>query len=470
MKLNYTSLQHPVEPVEIADAGELGPAADGRLGPVLVLPLHGHLAPAAWAAATARGPGLRLGYVQTRRRRAPRVAVAGRCASFASAGCSPATSTAGAGVRRRARGDQHSSGRSTRRPRGLGWDAILCGPGPGILGSATRLGHGGHGGARERPRRAGARACRRCSRRGMSSSDPRPRHRGLSHHTATVLELLLGSGARPGAGDRARRMAARGDDGRRPVDSAERARRAARCSATTATTWRSSRSTSTATRRSGLPAQTMGRTIDEDPLFFAAAARRRSGRWPRRRRELGLSAWSGSASKTVYEGRIATVRVEEFRYPDGDDRGARGRRPPGRGCDGRPRRPSTSTWSASRARRSGRPPCSSCRRASSTSRARIRARVRAARARGGDRQVARRSWQRAEALLHEPRVRRGGGHVYLATGLERRERRGRRGGADRDRARGRWRDLDGAIDECRGREVADRPDALPRPAVRAADA
>ena len=25
----------------------------------------------------------------------------------------------------------------------LGWDAVLCGPGPGILGSASRLGHGG---------------------------------------------------------------------------------------------------------------------------------------------------------------------------------------------------------------------------------------------------------------------------------------------------------------------------------------
>ena len=41
-------------------------------------------------------------------------------------------------------------------------------------------------------------------------------------------------------------------------------------SATAATTWRSSRSTSTATRPSGLPTRTMGRTIDEDPLFFAA--------------------------------------------------------------------------------------------------------------------------------------------------------------------------------------------------------
>ncbi|HEV2727967.1 MAG TPA: DUF3866 family protein, partial [Solirubrobacterales bacterium] len=56
IKLNYSSLQHPVEPVE----------GEARIAPVpvLVLPLHGHLAPAAWAAAQA-APGLRVGYVQT---------------------------------------------------------------------------------------------------------------------------------------------------------------------------------------------------------------------------------------------------------------------------------------------------------------------------------------------------------------------------------------------------------------------
>ena len=60
MKLNYTSLQHSIEPVEVAE--DEGPRRGGC--PVLVLPLHGHLAPSAWAAERAR-PGIRLGYVQT---------------------------------------------------------------------------------------------------------------------------------------------------------------------------------------------------------------------------------------------------------------------------------------------------------------------------------------------------------------------------------------------------------------------
>ncbi len=54
MKLNYTSLQHPVDPLEIPvrltnPRGAKG--APEATSPVLVLPLHGHLAPAVWAAA-----------------------------------------------------------------------------------------------------------------------------------------------------------------------------------------------------------------------------------------------------------------------------------------------------------------------------------------------------------------------------------------------------------------------------------
>ncbi|HET7510952.1 MAG TPA: DUF3866 family protein, partial [Solirubrobacterales bacterium] len=66
MKLNYTSLQHPVEPVEEGKSGGLIPDMRGKVTaiPVAVLPLHGHLAPAAWAAGQA-APGLRVGYVQT---------------------------------------------------------------------------------------------------------------------------------------------------------------------------------------------------------------------------------------------------------------------------------------------------------------------------------------------------------------------------------------------------------------------
>ena len=49
MKLNYTSLQHPVEPVEARMEGSAA-----RRIPVLVLSLHGQLAPAAWATAARR--------------------------------------------------------------------------------------------------------------------------------------------------------------------------------------------------------------------------------------------------------------------------------------------------------------------------------------------------------------------------------------------------------------------------------
>ena len=58
MKLNYTSLQHPVEPVEAR------PEEPRRPVPVLVLALHGQLAPGSLGA----GPGasgVRVGYVQT---------------------------------------------------------------------------------------------------------------------------------------------------------------------------------------------------------------------------------------------------------------------------------------------------------------------------------------------------------------------------------------------------------------------
>ena len=62
MKLNYSPLQHPVDPVEVAH--DAAPPRPERPLPVLVLPLHGHLAPAAWACVQAAA-GCELGYVQT---------------------------------------------------------------------------------------------------------------------------------------------------------------------------------------------------------------------------------------------------------------------------------------------------------------------------------------------------------------------------------------------------------------------
>ncbi len=74
--------------------------------------------------------------------------------------------------------------------RALGWDAAICGPGPGIVGSGSALGHGGLA-ALDSAHAALALGAPTLLVPRMSSGDERERHRGISHHTLTVLELLL---------------------------------------------------------------------------------------------------------------------------------------------------------------------------------------------------------------------------------------------------------------------------------------
>jgi hypothetical protein len=72
-----------------------------------------------------------------------------------------------------------------------GHQAVVCAVGPGIVGTASRLGHGGV---------AAAAAANFASALGgspvlavrVSSADQRERHRGVSHHTRAVVELCLG--------------------------------------------------------------------------------------------------------------------------------------------------------------------------------------------------------------------------------------------------------------------------------------
>ena len=103
------------------------------------MPLHGHLAPAAWAAAQA-APGLRVGYVQTGGGALPgsfsrdvkqlreRDLLAGHITAAPSYGGEhESLSTVGA---------LDAAGQ-------MGWDAVIVGPGPGIIGSDTAYGHGG---------------------------------------------------------------------------------------------------------------------------------------------------------------------------------------------------------------------------------------------------------------------------------------------------------------------------------------
>jgi hypothetical protein len=252
IKLNYTSLQHPVEPVEIpTDARFLWDAgrAKGTTGSpsVVVLPLHGHLAPAAWAAAQA-SPGLRLGYVQT------------------GGGALPGSMSRDvAELRERdllyghitaapAYGGEHDAlsvlGAFAAAAR-LGWQAILVGPGPGIIGSDTAYGHGGMA-ALDNAHAALSLGLRTLISPRLSSADPRPRHRGLSHHTRTVLDLLLAPVTVALPAD----YPAIASEIREATADRHNLHEATADLATYAT--------------SGLPATTMGRSLVDDPLFFAA--------------------------------------------------------------------------------------------------------------------------------------------------------------------------------------------------------
>ncbi|MGC1851126.1 MAG: DUF3866 family protein [Solirubrobacterales bacterium] len=255
IKLNYTSLQHPVEPVELPvfanhEIGGKGtPEGSERAIPVLVLPLHGHLAPAAWAAAQAAAPGLRVGYVQTAGGALPG-SLSRDVKQLREQGllCGHITVAP-------AYGGEHEAlsvaGALDAAAHGLDWDTALIGPGPGIIGSETRLGHGGMA-ALDSAHAALALGLPTLLSPRLSEADPRERHQGVSHHTLTVLELLLGGVEVPMPANHpaiaARLAEAAGDRHRFHEASPDLAGYAA----------------------SRLPARTMGRTIEEDPLFFAA--------------------------------------------------------------------------------------------------------------------------------------------------------------------------------------------------------
>ena len=244
MKLNYSSLQHPVEPVEV-----LAEVGAGRAIPVLIISLHGQLAPAVWAAGSAAG-GLRLGYVQTGGGALPGslstdVAELRRRDLL----CDHVTSAPAYGGEREAISVIGALWAAAGR---LGWDAAIIGPGPGIGGSGSALGHGGMA-ALDNAHASLSLGLETLFAARMSDADPRPRHRGLSHHGETVLRMLLAPVRVPApaaAGDALETLReACGDRHEVWPREADLEGYAA----------------------SGLPAAHMGRSLRDDPLFFAAA-------------------------------------------------------------------------------------------------------------------------------------------------------------------------------------------------------
>ena len=72
-----------------------------------------------------------------------------------------------------------------------GAGAVVCAVGPGIVGTASALGHGGLAVA-DAANAAAALGGRPIVAPRISLGDPRERHQGLSHHTQAALRLCLG--------------------------------------------------------------------------------------------------------------------------------------------------------------------------------------------------------------------------------------------------------------------------------------
>ena len=237
MKLNYTSLQHAVDPIE-SHFSRPGDGKSDTRGAVAVIALHGQLAPVAWQARQ-RLPDARVGYVQTWGGAVPG-SLSRVVQQLLDNGLLAGHITAGAafGGRQEAISTEGAIEAALQQ-----WEAVIIGPGPGIIGSDSTLGHGGMA-ALESAHAALALGLKPLIVPRMSSGDPRPRHQGLSHHTKTVLELLL-----------------------KPVHVAipEQidlpGRHQGVCAAVDLDGYGDS----------GLPATTMGRGIDQDELFFRAA-------------------------------------------------------------------------------------------------------------------------------------------------------------------------------------------------------
>jgi hypothetical protein len=237
MKLNYSPLQHGVAPVE---AEELDLPLDK---PIAVFQLHGQLAPVAWAS-TRQNPDLKIGYVQTGGGALPGT-LSSTVSTLREQGvlCDHLTAAPAYG------GDGEAMSTIGALHAGLaerGWDCAIAGPGPGIIGSATALGHGGMV-ALDSLHAALALGCEAVLVARASSGDSRPRHQGISHHTRTVLQLLLGS-VTVGLGPQAPRPDELSRHKVVDVDPDVDAYAA-----------------------SGLPTRTMGRDLADDRLFFEQA-------------------------------------------------------------------------------------------------------------------------------------------------------------------------------------------------------
>jgi Protein of unknown function (DUF3866) len=232
MKLPYTPLQHAVRH---AEEGGAGPETLGGL-PVVCCSLHSQVAPAV----AGLGKGLRVAYVQVPGGALP-VSLSDTVRALRERGLLERSVAVGACVE----GDVACVSTASA----LAWaaeeefDAAVCAIGPGIVGTASRWGHGGLAAAEAvaSARLLGGRPVLAVR---YSEGDARDRHRGLSHHTEAVLAL---------AGEAEIGWPAELDAPERPGGSV----------AVDVSGWEEA--------CGGLPLSHMGRGPEADPWFFATA-------------------------------------------------------------------------------------------------------------------------------------------------------------------------------------------------------
>ena len=241
MKLRYTSLQFDAGTDELAH-----PECDEPLGgvPVVVCSVHSQVAAVAAAIADA-APGTRVVYVMTDGASLP-LALSDLVATLTERSLLAATVTAGHAFG----GDLEAVSAASAlglAVHTLGAEIVVVGMGPGVVGTGTRLGTtavevaplldtvAALGGTPVLCVRA-------------SSGDPRERHRGVSHHSVTSATLCA---ARPWVA---------------PIPPEAAALPGVRVAETTPTP-----DPVELLGRLDLAVTTMGRSVAEDPLFFAAA-------------------------------------------------------------------------------------------------------------------------------------------------------------------------------------------------------
>jgi hypothetical protein len=222
LKLRYTSLQIDTG---VAEEHGLPTVADDLAGkPVVVCDLHSQLAAVAFGFAEAR-PGRRLSYVMTDSAALP-LALSDLVAALRQGDRDMLAETITCG--QAFGGDREAVNVPSALLLATG-DAVVVAPGPGVVGTGTRLGFGGLelAGVIDAAAALGGRPVVAVR---YSDTDPRPRHRGRSHHTDAVLALAAHDAVAP----------VPPDDWIGP--------------------------------RIDIPVTTMGRTQDEDPELFRYAA------------------------------------------------------------------------------------------------------------------------------------------------------------------------------------------------------